>query len=76
MTVTEKSRVVMENPESVTGVTRLRAAVRDMWEELSASERTVAQYLANAAAAHAAAGARHDKPRSFGRVSFFPSATH
>ncbi|MGW6733680.1 MurR/RpiR family transcriptional regulator [Streptomyces sp. NPDC055013] len=44
----------MKNPESGSagpgGLTRLRAAVRDMWEELSASERTVAQYLASAPA--------------------------
>ncbi|MCD7445350.1 MurR/RpiR family transcriptional regulator [Streptomyces lincolnensis] len=30
------------------GVTRLRAAVRDHWESLSASERAVAQYLVSA----------------------------
>ncbi|WP_346180351.1 MurR/RpiR family transcriptional regulator [Streptomyces osmaniensis] len=44
----------MKNPESGSagpgGLTRLRAAVRDMWDELSASERTVAQYLASAPA--------------------------
>ncbi|MEU8822037.1 MurR/RpiR family transcriptional regulator [Streptomyces sp. NPDC048636] len=40
----------MKNPERETGVTRLRAAVRDLWDELSASERSVAQYLANAPA--------------------------
>ncbi|MGF0169287.1 MurR/RpiR family transcriptional regulator [Streptomyces sp. Marseille-Q5077] len=44
----------MKNPESGSagpgGLTRLRAAVRDMWEELSASERTVAQHLASAPA--------------------------
>lgn len=47
--------VVMKIPESEqgsagpeTGVTRLRAAVRDQWEGLSASERAVAQYLASA----------------------------
>ncbi|WP_420903410.1 MurR/RpiR family transcriptional regulator, partial [Streptomyces boncukensis] len=32
------------------GITRLRTAVRDTWEELSASERAVAQYLASAPA--------------------------
>ncbi|WP_443051347.1 MurR/RpiR family transcriptional regulator [Streptomyces sp. NBC_00234] len=40
--------VVMEIPENETGVTRLRAAIRDQWEELSASERAVAQYLVSA----------------------------
>ncbi|MEU8991819.1 MurR/RpiR family transcriptional regulator [Streptomyces sp. NPDC048558] len=44
----------MKNPESGSagpgGLTRLRAAVRDTWDELSASERTVAQYLASAPA--------------------------
>ncbi|NEA98817.1 MurR/RpiR family transcriptional regulator [Streptomyces sp. SID13726] len=30
------------------GLTRLRATVRDLWDELSASERTVAQYLVSA----------------------------
>ncbi|NNN30187.1 MurR/RpiR family transcriptional regulator [Streptomyces sp. S3(2020)] len=30
------------------GLTRLRAIVRDLWDELSASERTVAQYLVSA----------------------------
>ncbi|MFC4498868.1 MULTISPECIES: MurR/RpiR family transcriptional regulator [Streptomyces] len=30
------------------GLTRLRATVRDQWDELSASERTVAQYLVSA----------------------------
>ncbi|MEU8875782.1 MurR/RpiR family transcriptional regulator [Streptomyces javensis] len=35
----------MSEPKSVTGTTRLAAAVRDMWGELSASERVVAQYL-------------------------------
>jgi DNA-binding MurR/RpiR family transcriptional regulator len=38
----------MEIPESDTGVTRLRTAIRDQWEELSASERAVAQYLVSA----------------------------
>ncbi|MFD3515690.1 MurR/RpiR family transcriptional regulator [Streptomyces sp. NPDC058657] len=38
----------MEIPESDTGVTRLRATIRDQWEELSASERAVAQYLVSA----------------------------
>ncbi|WUQ33980.1 MurR/RpiR family transcriptional regulator [Streptomyces sp. NBC_00234] len=38
----------MEIPENETGVTRLRAAIRDQWEELSASERAVAQYLVSA----------------------------
>ncbi|WP_405534176.1 MurR/RpiR family transcriptional regulator [Streptomyces sp. NBC_00075] len=32
------------------GLTRLRAAVRDQWDELSASEQTVAQYLVSAPA--------------------------
>ncbi|MFF0745469.1 MurR/RpiR family transcriptional regulator [Streptomyces sp. NPDC004111] len=40
--------VVMEIPENETGVTRLRAAIRDQWEGLSASERAVAQYLVSA----------------------------
>ncbi|MFD9423710.1 MurR/RpiR family transcriptional regulator [Streptomyces sp. NPDC060054] len=40
--------LVMEIPENETGVTRLRAAIRDQWEELSASERAVAQYLVSA----------------------------
>lgn len=44
----------MKNPEADStapgGVTRLRTAVRDHWNELSASERTVAQHLASAAA--------------------------
>ena len=31
-----------------TGLTRLRAAVRDAWDELSTSERAVAQYLVGA----------------------------
>ncbi|WP_413802195.1 MurR/RpiR family transcriptional regulator [Streptomyces iranensis] len=38
----------MSEPRSVTGTTRLAAAVRDMWGELSASERVVAQYLVSA----------------------------
>ncbi|AGP53919.1 MurR/RpiR family transcriptional regulator [Streptomyces rapamycinicus] len=38
----------MSEPKSVTGTTRLAAAVRDMWGELSASERVVAQYLVGA----------------------------
>ncbi|ATL29649.1 MurR/RpiR family transcriptional regulator [Streptomyces formicae] len=38
----------MEISESSAGVDRLRAAVRDQWEALSASERAVAQYLASA----------------------------
>ncbi|MEU9964419.1 MurR/RpiR family transcriptional regulator [Streptomyces malaysiensis] len=38
----------MSEPKDVTGTTRLAAAVRDMWGELSASERVVAQYLASA----------------------------
>ncbi|MFJ1990413.1 MurR/RpiR family transcriptional regulator [Streptomyces sp. DASNCL29] len=38
----------MSEPKSVTGTTRLAAAVRDMWGELSASERVVAQYLVSA----------------------------
>ncbi|WP_458089100.1 MurR/RpiR family transcriptional regulator [Streptomyces malaysiensis] len=38
----------MSEPKDVTGTTRLAAAVRDMWGELSASERVVAQYLAGA----------------------------
>lgn len=40
--------VVMEIPENGTGVTRLRAAIRDQWDDLSTSERAVAQYLATA----------------------------
>ncbi|MGW7362135.1 MurR/RpiR family transcriptional regulator [Streptomyces sp. NPDC054841] len=32
------------------GITRLRATVRDLWDELSASERVVAQYLVSAPA--------------------------
>lgn len=44
----------MKNPESggagPGGLTRLRATIRDQWDELSASERTVAQYLASAPA--------------------------
>ncbi len=59
MPETGKSMGVMKIPESGqpagpesgppgAGVTRLRAAVRDQWEELSASERAVAQYLASA----------------------------
>lgn len=40
--------VVMEITEDGTGATRLRAAIRDQWEELSTSERAVAQYLAGA----------------------------
>ncbi|WP_413103961.1 MurR/RpiR family transcriptional regulator [Streptomyces sp. Inha503] len=38
----------MSEPNGVTGTTRLAAAVRDMWGELSASERVVAQYLVSA----------------------------
>ncbi|MFF2472001.1 MurR/RpiR family transcriptional regulator [Streptomyces sp. NPDC058066] len=38
----------MEITEDGTGATRLRAAIRDQWEELSTSERAVAQYLAGA----------------------------
>ncbi|MFE5160297.1 MurR/RpiR family transcriptional regulator [Streptomyces sp. NPDC056697] len=38
----------MSEPNDVTGATRLAAAVRDMWGELSASERVVAQYLVSA----------------------------
>lgn len=38
----------MSEPKDVTGTTRLAAAVRDMWGELSASERVVAQYLVSA----------------------------
>ncbi|MFI1396331.1 MurR/RpiR family transcriptional regulator [Streptomyces sp. NPDC020681] len=42
----------MEIPEGASesgdGVTRLRAAVRDQWDQLSARERAVAQYLASA----------------------------
>ncbi|NIY69599.1 MurR/RpiR family transcriptional regulator [Streptomyces malaysiensis] len=38
----------MSEPKDVTGTTRLAAAVRDMWGELSASERAVAQYLVGA----------------------------
>ncbi|WP_102936899.1 MurR/RpiR family transcriptional regulator [Streptomyces malaysiensis] len=38
----------MSEPKDVTGTTRLAAAVRDMWGELSVSERVVAQYLAGA----------------------------
>ncbi|WP_405664913.1 MurR/RpiR family transcriptional regulator [Streptomyces sp. NBC_01166] len=38
----------MEIPENGTGVTRLRAAIRDQWDDLSTSERAVAQYLATA----------------------------
>ncbi|MGW2228092.1 MurR/RpiR family transcriptional regulator [Streptomyces formicae] len=38
----------MEISEGSAGVDRLRAAVRDQWEALSASERAVAQYLASA----------------------------
>ncbi|AUA10237.1 HTH-type transcriptional regulator RpiR [Streptomyces malaysiensis subsp. malaysiensis] len=48
MSDTGKSIVVMSEPKDVTGTTRLAAAVRDMWGELSASERVVAQYLAGA----------------------------
>ncbi|MFB4422691.1 MurR/RpiR family transcriptional regulator [Streptomyces sp. QL37] len=40
--------VVMEIPENETGVTRLRAAIRDQWDDLSTSERAVAQYLVTA----------------------------
>jgi DNA-binding MurR/RpiR family transcriptional regulator len=44
----------MKNPESGSaapgGLTRLRATVRDQWDELSAAERTVAQYLVSAPA--------------------------
>lgn len=52
MTVSRKSMAVMKNPEPAppAGVTQLRAAVRDVWDELSASERAAAQYLANASA--------------------------
>ncbi|MCI4044703.1 MurR/RpiR family transcriptional regulator [Streptomyces sp. TRM75563] len=38
----------MEIPENETGVTRLRAAIRDQWNDLSTSERAVAQYLVSA----------------------------
>ncbi|MGP3938186.1 MULTISPECIES: MurR/RpiR family transcriptional regulator [Streptomyces] len=38
----------MSEPKNVTGATRLASAVRDMWGELSASERVVAQYLVSA----------------------------
>nr|WP_103507928.1 MurR/RpiR family transcriptional regulator [Streptomyces sp. SM13] len=38
----------MEIPENETGVTRLRAAIRDQWNGLSTSERAVAQYLVSA----------------------------
>ncbi len=48
MSTTGKSIAVMSEPKSVTGTTRLAAAVRDMWGELSASERVVAQYLVSA----------------------------
>jgi DNA-binding MurR/RpiR family transcriptional regulator len=37
----------MTESEDVTGATRLHATIRDLWGELSASERVVAQYLAN-----------------------------
>lgn len=40
--------VVMEIPENGAGATRLRAAIRDQWEGLSASERAVAQHLVSA----------------------------
>lgn len=40
--------LVMEIPENETGATRLRAAIRDQWNDLSASERAVAQYLVSA----------------------------
>ncbi|WP_374935458.1 MurR/RpiR family transcriptional regulator [Streptomyces sp. SM13] len=40
--------LVMEIPENETGVTRLRAAIRDQWNGLSTSERAVAQYLVSA----------------------------
>ncbi|GHF68251.1 MurR/RpiR family transcriptional regulator [Streptomyces sp. JUS-F4] len=38
----------MEIPENETGVTRLRVAIRDQWNDLSTSERAVAQYLVSA----------------------------
>ncbi|MFC9480183.1 MurR/RpiR family transcriptional regulator [Streptomyces griseus] len=40
--------LVMEIPENETGVTRLRVAIRDQWNDLSTSERAVAQYLVSA----------------------------
>ncbi|MGP4047969.1 MurR/RpiR family transcriptional regulator [Streptomyces sp. 2A115] len=43
----ETEDVTEAGPE-VTGATRLRAAVRESWDDLSASERAVAQYLAAA----------------------------
>ncbi|MCX4710878.1 MurR/RpiR family transcriptional regulator [Streptomyces griseus] len=38
----------MEIPENETGATRLRVAIRDQWNDLSTSERAVAQYLVSA----------------------------
>ncbi|WP_438271857.1 MurR/RpiR family transcriptional regulator [Streptomyces griseus] len=40
--------LVMEIPENETGATRLRVAIRDQWNDLSTSERAVAQYLVSA----------------------------
>lgn len=51
MAVTRKSMSVMkisDHGDLGEGVARLRTAVRDHWETLSASERAVAQYLASA----------------------------
>ncbi|MFE9643237.1 MurR/RpiR family transcriptional regulator [Streptomyces sp. NPDC006365] len=42
----------MSETEDVTGATRLHATIRDLWGELSASERVVAQYLANTPPEH------------------------
>ncbi len=52
MRVTQKSMGVMTDSQDgvaddATGVGRLRANVRNNWDELSASERAVAQYLAS-----------------------------
>ncbi|NGO10573.1 MurR/RpiR family transcriptional regulator [Streptomyces sp. HC44] len=42
----------MSETEDVTGATRLHATIRDLWGELSASERVVAQYLASTPPEH------------------------
>ncbi|NGO44081.1 MurR/RpiR family transcriptional regulator [Streptomyces ureilyticus] len=42
----------MSETEDVTAATRLHATIRDLWGELSASERVVAQYLASTPPEH------------------------
>ncbi|MEV1020262.1 MurR/RpiR family transcriptional regulator [Streptomyces sp. NPDC050264] len=48
MEITEGAAVDGGGADAGAGVTRLRAAVRERWEELSTSERAVAQYLVSA----------------------------